>query len=62
MLRMHQKIDWTRSELAAFAELDGLEMEAWELADSCMGAVTVGSRMDHELTKIGEELEKLRKA
>ncbi len=33
MLRMHQKIKWTRTELQKFAEYDGLECEVMLMAE-----------------------------
>lgn len=60
MLRMNQKIKWTRTELQKFAEYDGLECEAMMMADSHMGGVTVGSPVHQQLEKIGKQLCTLR--
>lgn len=52
MLRMHQKIMWTRTELQKFAEYDGLECEARLMEDEAMffgGGITVGSRLHQTL-------------
>ncbi len=60
MLRMNQKIKWTRTELQKFAEYDGLECEAMMMADSYMEGVTVGSPVHKQLEEIGKELCTLR--
>lgn len=63
MLRMHQKIGWTRTELQKFAEYDGLECEAMLMADEAMwfgGGITVGSRLHQTLDKMNDEISVLR--
>ncbi len=63
MLRMHQKIKWTRTELQKFAEYDGLECEAMLMAEDamwCGGGVAVGSSIHQRLEEIGKELCTLR--
>lgn len=54
------KIGWTRTELQKFAEYDGLDCEAMMMAESCMGGVTVGSPMYHQMEEIGNEVCRLR--
>ena len=56
MLRMNQKIGWTKTELQKFAEYDRLECEAMEMAESHMGGVAVGSPVHQQLEEIGKEL------
>ncbi len=63
MLRMHQKIKWTRTELQKFAEYDGLECEAMLMAEDamwCGGGVAVGSSIHQRSEEIGKELCTLR--
>lgn len=63
MLRMHQKIMWTRTELQKFAEHDGLECEATLMADEAMwfgGGIDVGSRLHQTLEKMNDEISVLR--
>ena len=63
MLRMHQKIMWTRTELQKFAEYDGLECEATLMADEAMwfgGGIAVGSRLHQTLEKMNDEISVLR--
>ena len=63
MLRMNQKIRWTRTELQKFAEYDGLECEAMLMAEDamwCGGGVAVGSSIHQRLEEIGKELCTLR--
>lgn len=59
-MRQGQKFKRTRTELQKFAEYDSMECEAMMYADSCMGAVTVGSKAYKQLEEIGEELCALR--
>ena len=63
MLRMHQKIMWTRTELQKFAEYDGLVCEARLMAEDamwCGGGVVVGSGIHQRLEEIEKELCTLR--
>lgn len=60
MLRMNQKIGWTRTELQKFAEYDAMECEAMMAAEPYMGGVTVGSEAYRRLEEIGEQVKILR--
>lgn len=63
MLRMHQKIMWTRTELQKFAEYDGLEGGARLMEDEAAffgGGITVGSRLHQTLEKMNDEISVLR--
>ena len=55
-MRQNQKFKWTRTELQKFAEYDRMECEAMMYAESCIGAVTVGSKAYKQLEETGEEL------
>ena len=55
MLKMNQKIKWTKTELKKFAEYDALESEGMCLAEDamlCGGAITVKSSIDKQLDEI----------
>lgn len=63
MLRMNQKISWTRTELQKFAEYDNLECEAMLMLDEAMwfgGGITVGSRLYQTLEKMNDKISVLK--